>query len=240
MSVPGLPLRVTASLALLAATACGISIGDPGVQGSGRQIAETRAVGDFDRVQVSGAFDVRITSGASSSLRIEGDDDLLPLVETRVVKGALRVRSERRLRPSRRILIEIGTPHLAGVETSGSSDVRVTGVRSPTFDAAVSGSGTLDAEGSFGDLAVSVSGSGRVVGTGAAETVDVEVSGSGDVDLVEVRARSARVSTSGSGDVSLSVSESLEASTSGSGQVRYTGRPSVNANVSGSGEVRRI
>ncbi|MGH7563161.1 MAG: head GIN domain-containing protein [Gemmatimonadota bacterium] len=240
MSGSAVPLRLTALLVLLAATACGISIGDPGVRGSGRRIAQTRAIGDFDRVHVSGEFDVRITSGASPSLRIEGDDNLLPLVETRIIDGALRVRSERDLRSDRRILVEIGTPALAGVETSGSSDVRATGVRADAFDAGVSGSGSLDAEGFFGDLAVSVSGSGRVVGRGAAETVDVDVSGSGDVDLLAVRARSARVSTSGSGDVSLAVSESLDASTSGSGEVRYSGRPSVNASVSGSGEVKRI
>ncbi|MGH7549188.1 MAG: head GIN domain-containing protein [Gemmatimonadota bacterium] len=240
MNVSGIPLPPTALLLLLAATACGISIGEPGVRGSGRRIAETRPVGDFDRVHVSGEFDVRITSGTSPSLRIEGDDNLLPLVETRIVDGALRVRSDRDLDPDRRILIEIGTPALVGVETSGSSDVRATGVRSHAFDAGVSGSGNLDVEGSFGDLAISVSGSGTVVGKGAATTVDVEVSGSGDVDLLAVRARTARVSTSGSGDVSLAVSESLDASTSGSGEVRYSGRPSVNASVSGSGGVKRI
>ncbi len=233
-------LRLIALVALLSATACGISIGDPGVRGSGRRIAQARAVGDFDRIEVAGDFDVRIASGTSPSLRIQGDDDLLPLVETSVENGVLRVRSERQLRPSRRILIEIGTPRLAGVETSGSSDVRAFGVRADAFDADVSGSGSLEADGSFGDMAVSVSGSGQVVGRGIAETVDVHVSGSGDVDLLAVSARSARVTTSGSGDVSLAVSESLDASTSGSGQVRYTGRPSVNASVSGSGDVERI
>lgn len=230
-------MRVSALFVLLAATACGISMEDPGVRGSGRRVVQTRAVGEFDRVQVSGAFDVRITSGTSPFLRIEGDDDLLPLVETRIVKRTLLVRCERQLRPSRSILIEIGTSRLSGVETSGSSDIRVTGVRSPTFEADVSGSGSVHAEGSFGDLQTSVAGSGRVAGVGAAETVDVDVSGSGEVDLLAVRARSARVSTSGSGDVSLTVSESLDASTSGSGVVRYSGSPSVNASVSGSGRV---
>ncbi|MGH7571648.1 MAG: head GIN domain-containing protein [Gemmatimonadota bacterium] len=240
MSPSAIPLRLTALLALLASTACGISIGDPGVRGSGHRITQTRTAGEFDRVHVSGDFDVRITAGASPSLRIEGDDDLLPLVETRIVNEELRVRSERNLRPTRRILVQIGTPSLAGVETSGSSDVSATGVRTDAFDAGVSGSGSLDAEGSFGNLAVSVSGSGQVIGRGVAETVDVHVSGSGDVDLLAVSARSARVSTTGSGDVSLAVSESLDASTSGSGEVRYSGRPSVNANVSGSGEVKRL
>lgn len=234
------PLRPLALLLLLAAAACGVRLEDSGVRGSGRRISEDRPTDGFDRVEVSGEFDVRITAGAPPRLRIQADDDLLPLIETRVTNGTLRIRSRRPLRPSRRILIEIGTPHLAGIESSGSSDVRVTGVRSRSFEADVTGSGRVDAEGSFGDLRTTVSGSGSVIGSGTAQTVEVDVTGSGEADLLAVRARSARVSTTGSGDVSLTVTESLDASTSGSGGVRYAGRPSVRASVSGSGEVARI
>lgn len=240
MNVLRSPSSATLLVALLLAAGCGVSIGDPGVRGSGRRISQTRPVGDFDRVAVSGGFDVGITAGTAPSLRLEGDDDLLALVETRVVNGTLRIRPERRLRPSRRIILEIGTPSLAALESSGSPDVRVTGVQADAFDTDLSGSGSVRAEGSFGDFEVSVSGSGRVIGVGAAERVVVDVSGSGRVDLLEVRARSARVSTSGSGDVSLTVRESLDASTSGSGSVRYSGRPSVTASVSGSGAVERL
>ncbi|HET6341791.1 MAG TPA: head GIN domain-containing protein, partial [Gemmatimonadota bacterium] len=179
-------------------------------------------------------------AGAPAGVRLEGDDNLLPLVETRVVGGALRVRSERPLRSARRILIEIGTPGLAGVGISGSSDVRVAGVRSPAFDADVSGSGSLHAEGSFGRLSTSVSGSGSVAGKGTAETIDVDVTGSGDVNLLAVRARSGRVNGSGSGDVVVHIAERLNVSMSGSGDVRYAGNPSVDASMTGSARVRRL
>lgn len=159
MSVPLILVRPTALLFLIAATACGISIGDPGVRGSGRRIAQTRALGDFDRVQIAGQFDVRITSGASPSLRVEGDDNLLPLVKTRIVDGTLRVRSERPLRPDRRILVEIGTPALVGVETSGSGDVSLS--VSEALDASTGGSGEVRYSGRP-VVNASVSGSGEV------------------------------------------------------------------------------
>ncbi|MGH7588778.1 MAG: head GIN domain-containing protein [Gemmatimonadota bacterium] len=222
------------------ATACGLAVVDRGVRGSGARISETRAVESFDRVDVSGDFEVRITGGTATGLRLEGDDNLLPLLETRVVGSTLQVRSERRLRPKRRILIEIGAPSLAGVESSGSSDVRVTGVRSPVFDADVSGSGSLHTEGSFGRLSTTVSGSGSVTGEGTAETIDVDVSGSGDVNLLAVRARAAEVDGSGSGDVAVHVTERLVVSMSGSGDVRYAGNPTVDASTSGSASVRGI
>ncbi len=221
-------------------TACDLVIAERGLQGSGARISENRAVEGFDRVVVSGAFDVRIAADTATRLRLEGDDNLLPLLETRVVGGTLRVRPRRPLRPARRILIEIGTPRLVGVGTSGSSDVRVTGVRSPAFDADVSGSGSVHAEGSFGRLSTSVSGSGSVTGKGTAETIDVDVTGSGNVNLLAVRARSGEVVGSGSGDVAVHVTERLAVSMSGSGDVRYAGSPTVQASTSGSARVRGI
>ena len=148
--------------------------------------------------------------------------------------------SRRPIRPVERVLFEIGTHRLAGVEASGSSDVRVSGVRSTAFDASVSGSGSVHAEGSFGHLTTSVTGSGNVLGQGEAETIAVRVSGSGDVDLLAVRARSAEVDGSGSGDVAVHVTEQLDVSLSGSGDVRYAGTPAVRSSTSGSATVRRI
>ena len=221
-------------------TACDLVAVGRGVRGSGTRVTESRAAEAFDRVVVSGDFEVRIAAGTPAGLRLEGDDNLLPLVETRVVGGTLRVRSQRPLRPLRRILIEIGVPHLAGVGTSGSSDVRVTGVRSPAFVADVAGSGSVQAEGSFGRLSTSVSGSGSVTGRGTAETIDVDVTGSGDVDLLAVRARAVDVNGSGSGEVAVHVAERLDVSMSGSGDVRYMGSPTVRASTTGSARVHRL
>ncbi|HET9581367.1 MAG TPA: head GIN domain-containing protein [Gemmatimonadota bacterium] len=222
------------------AAACDIVVLERGVRGTGHRIAQTRDVPEFDRVSVSGDFEVRIVAGAAPGVRLEGDDNLLPLLETEVDGGTLRILPQRSLRPVERVLIEIETPRLAGVEASGSSNVRVTGIRSTAFDASVSGSGSVHAEGSFGHLTTSVSGSGNVLGRGEAETITVRVSGSGDVDLLAVRARSAEVDGSGSGDVAVHVTERLDVSLSGSGDVRYAGSPAVRSSTSGSASVRRI
>jgi hypothetical protein len=222
------------------ATACDLVVADRGVRGSGTRVTETRAMEGFDRVVISGDFEVRIAAGTPAGLRLEGDDNLLPLVETRVVGGTLRVRSQRPLRSVRRIFIEIGAPRLAGVGISGSSDVRVTEVHSPAFDTDISGSGSLQAEGSFGRLSTSVSGSGSVTGKGTAETIDVDVTGSGDVNLLAIRARSVDVNGSGSGDVAVHVAERLDVSMSGSGDVRYAGSPTVRASMTGSARIRRL
>ncbi|HUP01370.1 MAG TPA: head GIN domain-containing protein [Gemmatimonadota bacterium] len=206
--------------------------------GSGQIVSESRAVGDFDRIEIGGRFDVSVTVGGRPAVSLKGDDNLLPLVRTEVRNGALHIDSDRDLRPHDDIEIVISTAALEGISSGGSSDVRVTGVRSAGFRASVSGSSELTADGAFGDLSASVSGSGEIAMTGTADEIDARVSGSGELDLYEVRARAADVHVSGSGDVHVFVTERLNASVSGSGDVRYGGDPQVSRSVSGSGSVR--
>jgi hypothetical protein len=229
-------------LTLIPLTACGISIDwdGPSVAGSGVVTTDTRTVPAFERVDVGGEYDVVVRVGATRSVVIEGEDNLLPLIRTEVREGTLHIDSEKDLRPRDVIRIEIGTEALHGIHSGGSSDVAVRDVRSTSFDASVSGSSELSANGEFGDLSASISGSGEIRMEGSADAIEGDVSGSGELDLLEVRARSARVNVSGSGGATLNVSERLDARVSGSGDVRYAGRPSVNADVSGSGSVERI
>ena len=230
------------SLAVLLATACGLSFdfGGPAVAGSGTVITRPRPVPAFDHVAVGGDFDVTITAGPARDLTLTGDDNLLPLIETEVRGGTLHIDTDRNLRSNEPIRIVITTPTLNGISSGGSSTIRVTGVRADRFEASVSGSSELTAAGQVQELAASVSGSGDIAMTGAAQHVDGSVSGSGGLDLRRVRALTASVRVSGSGDVTLHVTERLEAQVSGSGTVRYSGNPTVNSNISGSGSVERV
>ena len=233
-----LPVLIAAPAAL----GCGISVDwdGPSVAGSGVRTSVSRTVSAFDRVDIGGEYDVVIRVGAATSVVLEGDDNLLPLIRTEVRDGTLHIDSEEDLRSREPIRIAIGVAALNGVHSGGSSDVAVRDVRSEAFDVRVSGSSELTANGDFGDLSASISGSGEIHMSGTADRVDGDVSGSGELNLLEVRARSARVDVSGSGGATVQVSERLDAKVSGSGDVRYRGEPAAQADVSGSGTVERI
>ena len=235
-------LLAFALLASIPALGCGISIDwdGPSVAGSGVVTSQNRSVPAFDKIDIGGEYEVVVRVGATRSVVLEGDDNLLPLLRTEVRNGTLHIESEEDLRPREEIRIEIGVETLNAIHSGGSSDVAVRDVRSPAFDAGVSGSSELTANGEFGDLSASISGSGEIPMNGTAGAIDGNVSGSGELDLLQVRARSARIDVSGSGDATVQVSDRLDASVSGSGDVRYSGQPRVDADVSGSGSVERI
>jgi hypothetical protein len=230
------------ALACLALAGCGITIDwdGPAVAGSGISTTESRSLPAFDRIDLSGEYDVVVEVGRPRSLTITGDDNLLSLVQTEVRGGTLHIDKKQDYRTHREIRIEISVERLEGFHSGGSSEVVVRNIRSSSFDVGVSGSSELTADGDFGDLRASISGSGEIRMEGTADEIDASVSGSGELDLLDVAARTAHIGVSGSGGATLNVSERLEANVSGSGDVRYAGRPSVRGDVSGSGRVEPL
>lgn len=190
-----------------------------GSEGSGVAVAETRDVGPFRDVVLSGANQVSIGVGGEQLVVVRGDDNLVGLVSTEVQSGALVVDETGNFETVTPMSVEITVPSLDEVRLSGSGTIRIDGHE-------------LDS------LAVALPGSGRIVGAGAVETLIVEISGSGEVDLGELVARDATVDLSGSGSVLLHVTGALAVEISGTGSVTYTGDPDrVDRDISGTGSV---
>ncbi len=231
----GLLVLVAASL-----LACDVSsmpgLG-PRIRGSGVAGTEQRRVEPFDAVSVGADFEVSIRVAPETSVTLTGDDNLLPMVRTEVRDGTLHIEATRLYTARRGIRVSLTTPSLRAVSVSGSSSVDARRFRADSFRAAVSGSGSLLAEGDAGSLDVIISGSGDAMLAGSADRVTAAVSGSGDLHLLELRARTAQVSVTGSGSAALLATEQLDASVSGSGAVWYSGTPRVTRRVTGSGTV---
>jgi hypothetical protein len=80
-------LKILLAIILLTFTGCRYW---NGVRGSGERSDETRSIEAFEELEVSGAFNVKVTLGEEPSLKISGDDNLLKYVKT-LNKGNRRV-----------------------------------------------------------------------------------------------------------------------------------------------------
>ncbi len=220
-TIPALTIGI--GLATSALGACTISIDgcEPTVHGSGTAATETRAVPDFDSIQVDGGARIVARVGEPQSLSVTCDDNLLRYVETEVRGGELRIG----MKPGNYafehgIEIALSVPALRELSIRGSCAADITGFSGGSFDVTVTGSGDVRAAGQLDQLSA-------------------EVTGSGDLDFFGVAAREARVGISGSGDIAVQAIERLEARISGSGDVRYRGNPATNVHISGSGSVSK-
>jgi hypothetical protein len=196
------------------------------IAGSGRPTTESRAASGFRGVALSVPGRVDLVQGATESVSLTADDNVLPLIETVVEDGVLQIRWRDR---SRRIDVSTRTPIRVAVKARAIESI------------AVAGSGDVVASAlSTASLKVSLSGSGHVQLAGKAERMDANLSGAGGMKAGDFQIQRGSISISGSGDAVVQARSSLRVSIAGSGDVGYYGDPAVEKSVAGTGAVRRL
>jgi hypothetical protein len=232
---------VAASAQVLAAP---WSWGGEQVQGSGRIVKQVRQVGNFSGLSLGLPGHLELRIGNTEGVTIEADDNLLPLVETVVENGTLKIRSTRRNLnlESKSIRIVVQARSIERLALGGSGSIDADTLRGRKLDIDLGGSGSIKLKGVESDtLAVSLGGSGDLkAGAGTTGKLTVSIGGSGDVDLGRVQARSASVTIAGSGEATVWPRNELSATIAGSGDVNYYGDPQISKTSVGSGGVRRI
>jgi hypothetical protein len=209
------------TLAVLSLTTVLLALTGCGTRGSGVSASETRELEAFTAIESGGALDLIVHVGAAEQkVVLSGDDNILPVIETRVRGDRLVVEHEGWLRPELPLVLEVWVPSLEAVEASGTTNIEVDGL-SGEFDLDLSGA--TDAELS-----------GRV------ERLDIDASGAADVDATDLEAASVIIDMSGAGEAKVWATQALEVDISGAGRVVYWGDPTdLRQDISGAGSVRK-
>lgn len=219
--------------------------GTDGVRGSGQVVEEQRALAGYSAIRMRGPVDVELRASDRESVVVRADDNVLELVETKVVPGE-RPALEIGLRPSIRIrsrrapLVVVEFRALSELVVSGSGDVRADRIGADDFALSIRGSGDVHIRELDARLFAAVlSGSGDLrIDGGQADQQAYRLSGSGDVNAGRLTGRAVQVAVTGSGDAVVHATESLHVTIGGSGDVAYRGTPRVSQRVNGSGRVR--
>jgi len=205
------------ALVLLTAAACNFSV--VGVEGSGVSASEDRQVAAFQAVALSGSFAVEVEVGPAQSVRVEADDNIVPIVVTEVVGEVLKISSRQNYSTRGPIKVRVTTPKLTAVEHSGSGSIEVRAIDAGLFTA-------------------SLDGSGMVRLAGAADMLTANIDGSGSLEATDLATNSATVALSGSGGAKVHARQRVVATISGSGSVQHAGgAKDVVSNIRGSGSV---
>src|SRR4051794_31092746 len=104
-------------LTLSALAGCDLpgAIGEPSLVGSGVPASVQRQIGPIDQIVVEGAMDVKVTVGGEPQLKIETDDNLLPIIITKVNGTKLTVGTRQGYETSLGVKVDVRTPVLRSV-----------------------------------------------------------------------------------------------------------------------------
>ena len=191
-----------------------------GVHGSGLRKTEKRDVPAFTAINTSGMLEVDVKCQKAVSLEVEADDNLLPLVQTEVVDGVLRIKTTRNYHSQRGIIVRVTVPNLERLQASGAGKFRISDLKNDEFEIHSSG-------------VVEVSASGQT------KSLEIDESGAGKIDTHNLRATVVSVHVSGAANVAVYASDQLDVTVSGAANVTYSGDPKISKHVSGAGSITK-
>jgi hypothetical protein len=217
---------------------CGI---EPGTAASGNPTTIQYQFTGFTGVVAGAVFDVVIKAGASPSVAVTVDDDLVEYLDVTVSGDRLQIQLKPNHDTSRATMKAVVTlPELTSLELSGASSGRVEGFRSPqAVDIRLSGASRLEGEIECGDLGLTLSGSSRADLKGSTGNLRLHASGASRAEIAQLLVKDANVEASGASHAAIHPSGTLHARASGASSVVYAGEPAtVDAHTSGSASVR--
>ena len=206
------------ALALLAVgsvvTACSATAG------SGQLATQSRQVSGFTSVELTGVGELSIDQTGTESLTVSAEDNLLPLLTSKVEGDTLILgkKPNNRIVTTKPITYTLTMKDITGLAVSGSGTINAPKLSTDALRIEISGSGMITTAGNADDQSLEISGSGRYLADGlTTKTTTAEISGSGTASVV--------------------ASDALDVKISGSGTLTYSGNPQVTQTVSGSGRL---
>jgi hypothetical protein len=241
-------IYVGLSVLLFASMACSVSIpavniSTNAVRGSGKVVEETREVSGFDKVLLEGSGDLFIEQGDQEGLRIQAEDNIIPLMQIEVKNNQLRIgfKPNISVNPTQPMNFYLTVKNLTEVNLAGSGNATLKPIKTSGMALMIGGSGNITAANLTADtLKVQVFGSGNLHVDGQVKDLTVELNGSGDFDGLDLKSTTANVTSTGSGSANVNASETLNVKITGSGSVSYRGKPTVSQSIVGSGDVRSV
>ncbi len=213
------------------------------IQGSGKLQKQTREVGSFHGVALNVPGTVELRIGNTDSVTIEADDNILPLIETVVENGTLRIRPAKRNANFRQsnLTIVIQARQVERISVGGSGSITATGLRAEKLRFDVGGSGSINARDlDSRQVAVAIGGSGNFKASGKTEQLTASIGGSGNIQAGRLAAREVQVSIGGSGEAEVWAKDDLSISIGGSGEVSYYGDPRISRSMQRSSSIKRL
>lgn len=207
-------------------------------KGRGDMTTEELYLSDFESIQLNIAADVYISQGPQLEVIVEGQRNIINLLETDVRNGEWEIEFDKCVKNYDKLDIFITMPEVKEITLAGSGDIFTESViLGDAIKLNISGSGTIFADVDAEDVEGRISGSGRINLGGVCDDLDFTISGSGELSAFDLLSEFGDITISGSGDAEVFIENTLKIRIPGSGNVFYKGNPDLDVIITGSGSV---
>lgn len=233
------------------------------IKGSGILQTEQRELKNFKGVHTTRSIQVLLSQGENVSVKVEADDNLLPLITTEVDGDVLNITlpPKTTIKTKNDMTVYITVPEINYLHATTSGEIKgATFWKCTNLNLTTSTSGeiVLDAEATSVQAKASTSSeielniqansieaasstSGEIKLKGTTGTLNATASTSGTIKAPQLVAQSVTATASTSGSINVQAIQNLSGTASTSGSIRYSGNPKVNqSNTSTAGSITRV
>lgn len=207
-------------------------------KGAGSTEVRDLTIQDFHSISLEIPADVYIRQGNDFSVRAEGQDNILDLIETDVDNGLWEIEFSDCVRDFQSLKIYITMPEIDKLVSTATGDIY--GENLFQIDDLVllsTGTGNMELDLDADDVEASCTGTGDIRLYGICDDLHVVLTGTGDFEGFQLKAQTADVRTTGTGDAEVNVENRLKVSITGSGDVSYKGNPLIESTITGTGRL---
>lgn len=211
------------------------------VEGNGNIVNKTFQISEYKAINALGSANyVYEQKSGAPYLRIETDENILPLLTVEVKNNALTVciKENGSFNPTK-LIVYTNSPSLNWIKISGSGNVQMKGnINIDDLKLTIAGSGNIYADHLYSNSAsVKVAGSGNIKLGGKVKNLNATVAGSGGINTTALQVADGKGRVAGSGSLIIFANKTLDLRVAGSGKIRYKGPATVNTSVSGPGRI---
>lgn len=209
------------------------------IKGNGVVVSEKRDLGTFTSVSASSGIDAYIHQGEDCKVKIEAEENIIPVIITEVKNGRLKIYLEGSVNTRKPMVVNIWMSDIKGISASGGSDVYSVGIlKGDEINLGASGGADIELELDVNHVDCTVSGGSDAELSGQAGSCKMQASGGSDIKAYQLMASTCTVSASGGSDAYVNVKDEINLSASGGSDVYYKGDAKIGKmQVSGSSDV---
>lgn len=212
------------------------------IKGNGIEKAELRKIKGYEGISLKGSFDVILTDKIQGEIKILAEENIIPLIQTKLVSKNLELFIKPNLNLSfKKAIIYVPAKGIHQIALIGSGDIKSKeNLTARNFHIHLKGSGDVALEKLKTDKTiVNLEGSGDIKLKGISKDIEIKLKGSGDISAFDFITKNANVELLGSGDVEIHSKESFFGRIKGSGDITAKGNPTkILKRVKGSGKIK--
>ena len=194
--------------------------GGTATQDTGEQKTEQRSLTSYNAVEIHGVpGEFLLQVGEKHTAVVTADSAVVPLIDTVVNSGTLKVRLSGSLATNAPVQVRLGVEELSSVSVNGVADVVIEGLHSKK-------------------LQLSAKGTASIMANGTVDELQAVVVDSGELMLKGLVAKKCTVTANGVENAVIHTVDALSARAGGASNIIYYGKPTqVSREVSGAGEI---